>query len=350
MIPLLQRSCCTSLRSFPASVSGPVALAATALAAFAIVGCGGGGEHAAAPDSAAVRAHVDSSSKALRAAAPTPVNTVHGFSSPESVRYDSAADVFYVSNINGSAMHRDNNGFISRMPANPTDSAAAPVTIIAGGKNGVELNAPKGLALIGDTLWVADIDVVRAFNVKTGAPVATVDLRKQKAVFLNDVTAAPDGAIYITDTGIRILPGGVTHPGPGRVFRIGADRRGSVVAQGKSLEEPNGITWDKTGKRLIIVSYGSRKILSLTPGDSAPKVIGFSNSSQMDGVEILPDGRMLITSWADSSLAVREGNKVTLTKGFPTPADIGVDTRRNRVAVPLLSQNRVVLYAIPPRS
>src|SRR2546426_3743544 len=29
--------------------------------------------------------------------------------------------------------------------------------------------SPKGMALNGDTLWVADIDVVRAFNAKTGA-------------------------------------------------------------------------------------------------------------------------------------------------------------------------------------
>ena len=34
---------------------------------------------------------------------------------PESVRYDSANDVFYVSNINGAALLKANKGFISRM-------------------------------------------------------------------------------------------------------------------------------------------------------------------------------------------------------------------------------------------
>lgn len=56
--------------------------------------------------------------------------------------------------------------------------------------------------IVGDTLWVADIDAMRAFNKRTGAVIATVDLRPRGAVFLNDVAAGPDGALYITDTGL----------------------------------------------------------------------------------------------------------------------------------------------------
>ena len=56
------------------------------------------------------------------------------------------------------------------------------------------------MAIVGDTLWVADIDDVRAFNKRTGAVIADIDLSSQKATFLNDVASAADGAIYITDT------------------------------------------------------------------------------------------------------------------------------------------------------
>src|SRR5256886_13499427 len=42
------------------------------------------------------------------------------------------------------------------------DGAVENLKFIEGGHNGVTLHAPKGLALLGDTLWVADIDVVRA--------------------------------------------------------------------------------------------------------------------------------------------------------------------------------------------
>ena len=38
------------------------------------------------------------------------------------------------------------------------------------GRDDANDNGPKGMALVGDTLWVADVDAVRAFNRKTGAP------------------------------------------------------------------------------------------------------------------------------------------------------------------------------------
>jgi len=34
----------------------------------------------------------------------------------------------------------------------------------------------EGLALLGDTLWVTDIDRIRAFNARTGAPLDSVRL------------------------------------------------------------------------------------------------------------------------------------------------------------------------------
>ena len=117
--------------------------------------------------------------------APRRVATVAGFQTPESVKYDSALDVYFVSNINGNPSVKDGNGFISRVKP---DGSVETLKFIEGGRNGVTLNAPKGLALIGDTLWVTDIDAVRAFNAKTGKPVASVDV--PGAVFLNDPAAA----------------------------------------------------------------------------------------------------------------------------------------------------------------
>src|SRR2546430_2953341 len=153
----------------------------------------------------------------------TKVVAVEGFLTPESVLHDTVQDIYFVSNTNGSPTAKDNNGFISRVRP---DGAVENLKFIEGGRTGVTLHAPKGMALNGDTLWVADIDVVRAFNAKTGALVDSVSLSKLGAVFLNDVAVAPTGALYITDTGIKFDDvGNVLHPGPDRIFRIGPDRR-----------------------------------------------------------------------------------------------------------------------------
>ena len=45
----------------------------------------------------------------------------------------------------------------------------------------------EGTAIVGDTLWVTDINHLRAFNSRTGAKVADIDLSSQNAMFLNDV-------------------------------------------------------------------------------------------------------------------------------------------------------------------
>jgi len=279
--------------------------------------------------------------------APGLAATVSGFKTPESVRYDSANDVFYVSNINGSPLDKDNNGFISRMKP---DGSIDSLQLIAGGRDGVTLNAPKGMALIGDTLWVADIDAVRAFNVKTGAAVATVDFAPLKAVFLNDICVGGDGALYITDSGMRAGASGMGHvPGSDRIFRIDAAHHATIALASDSLHWPNGITWDASGKRFIVVPYDKvPQILAWRPGAPQPIIIGYG-SGQYDGVEILADRRLIITSWADSTVSIRDGNVRQAIRELPSPADIGIDTRRMHIAVPLLTKDRVEILTIPAR-
>ena len=69
---------------------------------------------------------------------------------------------------------KDGNGYISRLTR---DGKMDSLKFIAGGRGGVTLNAPKGMAIEGDTLWVADIDAARAFDKRTGKPIATVNLK-----------------------------------------------------------------------------------------------------------------------------------------------------------------------------
>jgi hypothetical protein len=265
---------------------------------------------------------------------PTKTATISGFQTPESVLWDSTLDVYFVSNINGNPAAKDGNGYISVV--DPAGTIRDSVFIKG-------LNAPKGLAVVGDTLWVTDIDVIRGFNARTEAPVATVPL--PGAVFLNDIVAAPDGSLYITDTAVKFGASGPEHVGTDKIFRVTPDRKVSVALQSDSLGRPNGITYDRANGRYIVVPFGAGRILSWKPG-SDPTSLG-TGPGQFDGVEVVGTA-LWVSSWADSSVYRYEnGQGTSVIKGVASPADIGYDGKRHRVLIPSFMGNAVEIWQVP---
>ncbi len=276
----------------------------------------------------------------------TMVKTIDGFKTPESVKWDASSGHWFVTNINGSPLAKDGNGFISRLTK---DGVVDSLHFITGGKNGVTLNGPKGIAIIGDTLFVADIDVIRAFNKTTGAPIHSWDVSKQGAKFLNDVAATPNGDVYITDTQVAFnADGSVSHTGVDRIFMLARDRKGASIAiQSDSLGRPNGIVWDAKNNRFIVLPFGTKAIHAWTPGPGNAVTTIATGPGQFDGVEIASDGRVLVSSWADSSVSAINGSALThVVTGVEAPADIGLDAARGLLAIPLFNKGQVQLWQL----
>lgn len=276
------------------------------------------------------------------------VGSIIDFHEPESVKYDPDQDVYFVSNMMGVGSLKDDNGYISRVRASdPTDIQ----TLVQGGAHGVTLNAPKGMAIHGDTLWVCDIDALRGFDRHDGAPLATIDFAPYGAVLLNDVAVGPDGTLHVTDTGIQMTEKGVIFSGGDKLFVVGPNHSVKITASGPQLEKPNGITWDAKGQRWLYVSYDPfhSHLFALHDGDTTRTVLD-SGRGRWDGVEALADGRILVSSWTDSTVHLLSGgHDERLIRNVPVPADIGVDTKRGLVLVPLVIFGRVELWRLPPR-
>jgi hypothetical protein len=287
--------------------------------------CGGGepprtmpGQEAAAPEADAI------------------LVTGVGLATPESVLHDRTADVYLVSNINGAPVDKDDNGFISRVSPH---GDVLELKWIDGAAEDVTLNAPKGMAIQGGMLYVADIDCIRWFDRATGAPAG--DVCVDGATFLNDVTPAPGGDVLFTDSGLDAAFGPT---GADAVYRL---HEGEVtpVTAGVDLGAPNGVVM--AGDDIVVVTFMSGEIFRVGADGTRTDIAGPSEL-QLDGVVALPDGRLLASSWGSSCVyAVSEdGSMECLVEGVDAPADIGYDETRNRVLIPLFNANEVRIEPI----
>ena len=262
-----------------------------------------------------------------------------GFDTPESVLHDTEADAYLVSNIGGNPTAEDDNGFISRIAPN---GELVALKWIDGQTDAVTLNAPKGMAIIGDTLFVTDITVVRAFDRVSGESIGYWEV--PGATFLNDLAVGPHGSLYVSDSGLNP---DFSSSGTDAVYRF-EDGEPVAVAEGTALARPNGLA--VRNDVLIMVSFGAPEIrtVSITGGD--PTVLAELPGGQLDGVVVLADGDILVSSWETSSVYrvpdMAEGEAAAVIEGVPSPADIGWDAERNRVLIPVFQENRVEIHPL----
>jgi sugar lactone lactonase YvrE len=272
---------------------------------------------------------------------------VDGLSAPEALIFDPRHDAYFVSNVNGEPGVKDGNGFISRIRA---DGTLDSLHFIQGGRGGVTLNGPMGSRVRGDTLWVLDVDALRAFDPGTGKPLAAIDLAPAGALFLNDLALAPDGGFYATDMQLRVAGGKMTPAGPGRIYHIGRDHRVAVAIESPALSAPDGIDWDPRAQQYIVAPFSTEPVMSWRPGDKAPRNVAPSKG-RTDGVEVEKDGSILITAWNDSTVSTLEGTRLVPRIGplDMTPADVSLDARRHHVGIVSMEANRFELWTWTPR-
>jgi len=278
-------------------------------------------------------------SPAPGAVAPTSVPRfeITGLSAPESVLHDTAADVYLVSNINGSPFARDHNGFIARVA--PSGEVLT-LKWIDGSRPATRLDAPKGLAILGDLLYVADIDTVRVFDRATGA--ARQNIKIPGATFLNDVAAGPN-SVYVSDSGVKE---DFSSTGTAAVYEI-RDGKPRTLANGDELKGPNGLAL--RGQELWTVTMSGNELYRLGPDGRRADVTKLPQG-QLDGLLILSDGSFLVSSWQASDIYVgRPGSDFGIAvSGVASPADIGFDNKRSRLLVPLMGKDTVAAYDWAP--
>lgn len=275
----------------------------------------------------------------MREPAPAAIATIGNLRTPESVLHDPQQDCYFISNINGAMTTVDGNGFISRV-----DAATMAVTPkwIESGQRGAHLDAPKGMAIVGDALYVSDITVVRKFDRRTGAPLG--DITIPGATFLNDLTT--DGrSVYVSDTGVALGPGTTfIDTGSDAIWKITGDKPEKLASTRAELQHPNGLDW--VNGHLRAVTFGPNEVYDLDGGKK--KSVANLPEGLLDGLVDLPDGSVLVSSWQGEGIyrGTAGGDFYPILAGTDSPADIGYDSKRHRLLVPHPGLNQVTLHFV----
>lgn len=259
-----------------------------------------------------------------------------GLSTPESVLHDEAQDRYLVSNIKGAPTDADDNGYIAVVTPEGAIS-----TWIDGAKDEVKLDAPKGMAISGDVLWVADITKVRRFDARTGAQQPDVEIAG--AAFLNDVTPDGAGGVFVSDSGLdpKFQPTGAD-----AIYHVASDGKVTPRIKAKDLGNPNGIAAGPDGA-LWVVTFGTNELYAVdAKGAKAPPAK--LPKGQLDGVVVLDGGELLVSSWEGKAVyrGKPDGAWTEQVTGIESPADIGFDRKRKRLLIPGFMTNTVTAHPV----
>jgi sugar lactone lactonase YvrE len=258
---------------------------------------------------------------------------ISGLANPESVVFDPRLNLLYVSNVNGGSNDKDGNGYISLVSL---DGRIITEKWVTG------LNGPKGLALSGTTLYAADIDELVAIDVNHGR--ITDKYKVEDAKFFNDVTAAENGDIYVSDMLMNRI-----HVLAGKDF--------SIWLESDELEAPNGLHF--TEDDIILGSWGvmTDGFATAVPGHlkrislktkNISSIGDGSSVGNLDGVEGNDEVGFYVTDWMNGKLfhISSTGEVKELLSLKQGSADHEFIIEKDLMFIPMMNDNIMYAYKV----
>ncbi len=140
------------------------------------------------------------------------------------------------------------------------------------------LEAPKGMGLYKDTLFVADLKKLVLIDTQTGNTIRKLEV--PGAVFLNDITVGEDGTVYISDTR------------EGKIYTYKAGQTNVYLQQAETKDANGLLIKDKT---LWMLTAGG--IYTCNLEDKSVHL--FSNGVKGgDGIAFINDSSLIASRWA----------------------------------------------------
>jgi len=242
---------------------------------------------------------------------------------PESVQYDPQRQQLYVANINKVNVEKpDGDGFISVLN---TDGKISNLKWARG------LNDPKGMGILGNSLFVADLKDLVEIDLKTGNI-----LKRHPAinsVMLNDVSVSPRGEVFVSDSRGH------------KLYRY-VDGKMELYLDDPNLQGPNGVFAEKD--YMIVASAGTGNLWKLDYATKTYSAWAMTNKTA-DGI-LRYGNDYLISCWHGEVYYVKPDGKVWKLIDSKEPqtntADFGYIPVTKTLLIPNFYKNTVTAYQI----
>jgi len=235
---------------------------------------------------------------------------------PESALF--TKDVIYVSIIDGQPWDADGKGGIAKVGK---DGKIINVDWVTG------LSAPKGMAIVGDLLYVADIHDVVAISISKGKIDHKIPVPESGG--FNDISTDKNGVVWVTDSQ------------KGQIYKV----------QGKTatlfMDNIRGINGIKAIDDKLYVLNGKEMFVT-DASKTRTTIVALEKGG--DGIEPIGNGDYIVTAWAGYMYYVNtdKGTKDLLldTHDKANTADIGFDPATKIIYVPTFSGNSIAAYKL----
>ncbi len=247
------------------------------------------------------------------------------FKVPESIAYDTAAGVLYVSNYDAyDPSEGEGQQYVSKVSP---DGEILDLTWATGLAN------PTGMAISGDRLFVVERNGLAEIDTGTGEIVARHAAAGQG--FLNDAAADGAGNIYVSDSRggaiLRLEDGGL-----------------GVWLEGEAISQPNGL--HVSGGNLLVGNNGDQSLKAVDLATREVSTIARMGPGIIDGIASDKQGNYIVSHWEGRVYRVSPaGEKVKLldvTGPEQNCADLAFIQETGLLVIPGFTGNTVRAYRV----
>ncbi|BCM24526.1 SMP-30/gluconolactonase/LRE family protein [Methyloradius palustris] len=249
-----------------------------------------------------------------------------GFKTPESALALKDGRIL-ISEINGFGVEGD--GQISEIGKD------GKVKVLASG-----LDDPKGLAVIGQDIYVADrTRIIKITPDGKWSVFTAAEDFPAKPLFLNDLATDDQGNLFVSETGDLDKGNG------GAIYRINPQGKVTFTinaSDDKRVLGPNGIITNKGGESILYVDFFSGVLYELNIKTKALTQVadGFGGG---DGLVRTKSGVIYVSDWKNGKVyEVHHGKAKLIKSGFKASADIDLSQDEKYLLVPDMKAGELV--------